>query len=489
MPVLNTQHLNTLPPTVAPLGYDRNALQTGIVHLGLGAFHRAHQALYTQSVLQAGDARWGIAGVSLRSEQVPQTLNDQDRLYTVFERHGAQGQAQLVGALTHAWHAPSQRAQVLAALANPAVKVVTLTVTEKAYGLHPATGAIDEAHPQVRHDLTHAHEPQGVLGYLCEALRLRDPAAPLTLVCCDNMANNGDVLHRLLGDFTQRLDPQRWARWSDHLQCPNTMVDRIVPAATESSLAWAQSQLGVRDAAAVVCEPFTQWVIEDRFAAERPEWERAGALLVPAVGPFQAMKLRLLNGSHSAIAYLGQLLGVDTVAQVMASPPLAAFVRELMTQDLLSVTAVPAGYDAQRYCDDLLHRFENESLAHRTEQIAMDGTQKVAVRWLPALRDALARQQALPRLEWALAAWLHYLKHPVNAQGQALAVQDPGAAALQALLADAQTPAEALAAALTHAPVFGSAPWPTEWQQRVAAHGERLQTQGVLASLAALGAS
>jgi fructuronate reductase len=483
---LSPSSLADLPPAVARPAYDRARVTRGIVHLGVGAFHRAHQALYTDAALAAGDLRWGIAGVSLRGTAMRDALLPQDCLYSVLERYGDAVQARVVGALQAIWHAPSALETVLNAIADPAVQVITSTVTEKGYCQHPATGALDLADGDVGHDLREPERPRTLLGVLAAGIRRRPAGAPLSVVCCDNMASNGDTVRRLLAQFVHQTDPALAPRIEADIAFPNTMVDRIVPAATAESLSWAQAQLGLRDEAAIVCEPFSQWVIEDRFAGARPEWERAGALFTSDVRPFQAMKLRLLNGSHSAIAYLGQLHGLATVADVMADPALGPFIRRLMTGDLRSAVVAPHGYDVSAYCAALLHRFENPTLRHRTEQIAMDGTQKIAVRWLPPLREALAAGRVLDHLERALAAWLHYLIEARDVNGSALVISDLGALALAARMRAAGEPLAAVQAALAHAPVFGTGSWPEAFAVRLAGHLASLRRGGVAALLARL---
>ncbi|WP_245909532.1 mannitol dehydrogenase family protein [Sphaerotilus hippei] len=465
--------------------YERDALRNGIVHLGLGAFHRAHQALYTEAVLNEGDLRWGIVGVHLRGRRLADVLRAQDQLWSVTERHAEQARTQVVGALRAALFAPEQGEAVLAALADPGVHVITSTVTEKGYSFQPASGELDLDDADLLHDLRHPAAPRSTLGVLAAGLSRRPATAPVTVVCCDNMAANGDQLRQLLLQYADRACPALRGRLTDgSIAFPNTMVDRIVPAATTGSLDWASQRLGLRDEAAIVCEPFTQWVIEDRFAGPRPAWERAGALLTGDVRPFQAMKLRLLNGSHSAIAYLGQLRGRETVAEAMADPLIRTAVRGLMFNDLLPSVTVPAGFDAATYCEQLLHRFDNPALAHRTEQIAMDGTQKVAVRWLPTLRERLAEGASCPWLERALAAWMHYLLQGHAEHGQRLTVSDPGAPALVAVLRQTLAPEALARAALSHAPVFGTEPWPDALAHRLGRHLAALQSGGTEALLA-----
>lgn len=481
---LSAQYLAELRPQVTYPRYDRTRLARGIVHLGIGAFHRAHQALYTEAVLASGDLRWGIVGVSLRGTAVRDALVPQDCLYAVLERHGAAVNAGVVGAVCSVLHAPSEMGAVLQAIAGPAVSVVTLTVTEKGYCQHPASGDLDSAHPDIRHDLERPDAPRSTLGVLTAGIRRRPAGAPLTVLCCDNMAANGDTLRKLLAQFAGNLDAGLARRIETEIAFPNSMVDRIVPAATPESLAWAEAQLGLRDEAAIVCEPFTQWVIEDRFAGARPAWEQAGALLTSDVRPYQAMKLRLLNGTHSAIAYLGQLRGLETVADVMSDPMLGPFVRRLMVEDLRATVAAPTGYDVLAYCNDLLHRFENPSLQHRTEQIAMDGTQKVPVRWLPALRESLAAGLERPCLERALVAWLHYLATGHAEDGRALRINDPGAMVLaERIRAAGGDPVGAVHTALDHAPVFGDKPWPESFVARLSQHLVTLRAGGLCALL------
>jgi fructuronate reductase len=478
-----------LPAEVHRPGHDRSTVRPGIVHLGLGAFHRAHQALYTEAALAAGDLRWGIVGVHLRGRRLADALRAQDHLYTVTEQHGDTQATRLVGAVQAALFAPAELDRVLAAIADPAVHIVSSTVTEKGYSLQPATGDLDPADPDLTHDLQQPDVPRSTLGVLAAGLLRRDPRAPLTVVCCDNMAANGATVQRLLAAYAERACPALLPRLRDgSISFPNTMVDRIVPAATDASLADAEARLGLRDELAITCEPFSQWVIEDRFAGPRPAWELGGALFTDDVRPFQAMKLRLLNGSHSAIAYLGLLRGRDTVAAAMADPLIRSTVRTLMVDELMPTVRVPGGFDLRAYGEQLVHRFDNPSLAHRTAQIGMDGTQKVAVRWLPALRERLDAGQPSPLLERLLALWLHALRRERADDGRPLAVAagDPGAPTLAAVLQGAADASTAAHAALRHTAVFGTTPWPDGLAARLARHLDTLDAGGSTALLASL---
>ncbi|WP_158746482.1 mannitol dehydrogenase family protein, partial [Acidisphaera sp. L21] len=323
--------LSDLPGTVTRPGYDRTALQTGIVHLGLGAFHRAHQAVYTEHVLAAGDLRWGIAAASLRNPATRDALAPQNGLYTVNTR-GESDSLAVIGSVHQSLVAPESPAALLTVMSAPATAIVSLTVTEKAYCRDAATGLLDESHPDILHDLANPTLPRSALGFLAAAIARRRSLGlrPFTILCCDNLPSNGATVHRLLARFAALQSPDLGSFITGEIASPDTMVDRIVPATTPEDRARVGSVLGLDDAWPVIAEPFTQWIIEDRFPAGRPAWEQAGATMVADVAPFEAMKLRLLNASHSALAYLGYLAGEETIASAMRDPGLAAFAAAVM---------------------------------------------------------------------------------------------------------------------------------------------------------------
>ena len=451
-PTLGDVARRTALPPMAVL--DANV---GIVHLGLGAFHRAHQAIITQRALAVVPGPWAISGASLRSAAVRDALRPQDGLYTLLENDGVEERASIVGVIREALWAPEEGPVLLARLAAEATRLVTLTVTEKGYCHNPATGDLDLAHPDIQADLAGGNPPRSTLGWLVRGLMQRRAARAggLTVLCCDNMANNGRTLHGLVRQFAEQLD-RDFAIWiEDQIRFPSSMVDRIVPAATAASLDHAAALLGLRDEAAVSAEAFAQWVIEDDFAAGRPHWEAAGAELVRDVRPYQELKLRLLNGAHSAIAYIGALLGKPFVADVMADPALARFVERLMLEDIAPLTPAPPGFAVEGYIQALLGRFANRSLQHRTLQIAMDGSQKIPVRWLPVLREARQRGLPAPHLVTALAAWLRFLAGRDEA-GRELPLDDPLAARLRAtVIPVADDPVALVRAALGIEEVFG----------------------------------
>ncbi|MTH35788.1 mannitol dehydrogenase family protein [Paracoccus limosus] len=370
--------------------FDRAALQPGVLHLGLGAFHRAHQAVLTQAAIEAEPGPWGIVAVNLRSAQPVEDLAAQDGLYTVVTRGAAGDQAQLVG-VTRDWLcAAADPAAVQARLADPAIRVVTLTVTEKAYGIDPATGGLDRTHPSVAADLARPDAPLGPVGIVLRGLAGRRDRglAPFAVLCCDNLPANGRMLRRLVLEMAAAQDPAL-ADWIAHtVAFPCSMVDRIVPAATDDSRARAAALIGAEDVLAVEAEPFIQWVIEDDFPQGRPAWDRAGAVIVADVEPYEKMKLRLLNGSHTLIAHLGILHGLAHVRDVMAVPELAAQVHNHMSAAARTLDPVP-GIDLSAYTRQLIARFANPTIAHRNLQIAMDSTQKLPQRILAPAVEAL----------------------------------------------------------------------------------------------------
>jgi fructuronate reductase len=430
--------LPSIPATVARPAYDPRAIGIGVFHLGVGAFHRAHQAVYTDDVL-AGDPRWGICGVSLKSARTIEPLAAQDGLYTLLTRTSQGVGARVIGSLREALFAGAARAAVIARMADPRITVITSTVTEKGYCHDPATGALDEMHPDIVHDLEAPEAPESAIGILVAGLAVRRAAnaGAATFVCCDNLPHNGRMVEGLVQAFAQRRDPAL-ARWiADHVTFPSTMVDRIVPATTAEDLAEAQRQLGVQDAAVVTAEPFGQWVIENRFVAARPPWEEAGAQLVADVAPFELMKLRLLNGSHSTLAYLGFLLGHEFVWQASRDPLIATLIERQMSDEIVPTLTRPPGIDLSKYCRDLLERFANPALPHRTRQIAMDGSQKLPQRLLGTVRERFAAGAPLVHLPLAVAGWIRYASGS-DERGGRIDVQDPLAETFRAIVAEAR---------------------------------------------------
>jgi len=444
---LSDATLSAAPPAIARPLYDRARVTPGIVHLGIGAFHRAHQAVVIDDRLNAGETSWGIVGASLRSSDTREALQPQDGLYTLAVRSAAAPQYRVIGSISDVLVAPEDPQALLARLADPAIRIVSLTVTEKGYCHDPATGTLNEDHPDVRHDLS-AALPRSAPGYLVEALARRRKAGvkPFTVLCCDNLPSNGATVKRVLARFARLRDPDLGAFLTDELACPSTMVDRIVPATTDENRAEVSTALGLQDAWPVMAEPFWQWVVEDHFPTGRPDLAASSVELVRDVAPYELMKLRLLNGSHSTLAYLGYLSGRETIADAVGRPALRQIVRRLMEEATVTLRPLP-GFDLDAYKASLLARFANPALRHRTWQIAMDGSQKLPPRLVAISRDRLARGLPVGVAALGIAAWMRYVAGPDEA-GRPIDLSDPMADRLKALAAGAGGDAKKLAESL-----------------------------------------
>lgn len=442
---LSEANLGRLAPQIARPGYSRAGLTPGILHVGLGNFHRAHQAVYLDDLIAKGGASgWGIlgAGVMPGDAAMRSDLEGQDWLYSVSEQDADGDAVRVIGAMTGFLPVEPGHGAIIRALADPAIRILSLTVSEKAYGIDREAMDIDPTHPAVAADLSNANTPQGVLGIIAAASAARHAAgqAPFTVLCCDNLPDNGALLRAGVLGLARRLDPDLAARIADQVAFPATMVDRITPAVTDRSLADVEHITGHRDLACVETEPFTQWVIEDHFPHGRPAWEAGGAEFVRDVAPYEAMKLRMLNGSHSLIACLGQMLGLRYVRDVVADDRLSALISRLMRA---AADSLPrgAGLDPDSYGRALMTRFANPAIAHETRQIAMDATEKLPQRWFAPAAEVLARGGDLQPYAFATAVWLAWLSE-LGQRGTA--PNDPRGAQLMELVAAAGTDAGAL---------------------------------------------
>ncbi|MBM3071124.1 fructuronate reductase [Enterobacter sp. RHBSTW-00994] len=429
-----------LPAHVQQPGYDRQQLRSRIVHFGFGAFHRAHQALLTNRVLNAKGGDWGICEISLFSGDVLMSqLRAQNHLFTVLEKGAEGNQPIIVGAVHECLNAKlDSLAAIIEKFCEPQVAIVSLTITEKGYCIDPATGKLDMQNARILHDLENPSEPHSAPGILVEALhRRRERGLPaFTVLSCDNIPDNGHVVkNAVLGMAHKRS--AALAEWiSQHVSFPGTMVDRIVPAATEASLAEITQEMGVEDPCAISCEPFIQWVIEDNFVAGRPEWEVAGVQLVNDVLPWEQMKLRMLNGSHSFLAYLGYLAGFAHINECMQEPCFREAAHRLMLDEqapTLRITDV----DLTAYANSLIERFANPALQHRTWQIAMDGSQKLPQRMLEGIRVHLERKSTWPLLALGVAGWMRYVSG-IDDNGNEIDVRDPLSDKIRARVKDSR---------------------------------------------------
>src|SRR6478752_3710222 len=385
---LSNANLDRLPGPIRRPAYDRSHVTPGIIHLGIGAFHRAHQAVVIDDLLASGATDWGIVGASLRSAETRDALAPQDCLYTLAVRSGAGTDHRIIGSVLACEVANERPAPLIARLTDPGT-------------------------------------PRSAIGFLVAALARRRIAgtAPFTVLSCDNLSANGQTVGRIVTQFAS-LRSRNLAKWIEaEVAFPSTMVDRIVPETTDLDRSEISSELGTTDAWPVVTEPFTQWIVEDRFSAGRPDFAAAGVQMVADVTPFEHMKLRLLNASHSALAYLGYLAGYETIAATMTNDRFAALARQVMA-DAAQTLAMPAGTDLAGYSASLLQRFANPALHHRTWQIAMDGSQKLPQRLLGTMQDRLRLGLPIDTHALAVAGWMRYVTAK-DEHGRAIDVRDP----------------------------------------------------------------
>jgi fructuronate reductase len=443
-------------PADARLSRKTPAPRVGIVHLGPGAFFRAFNAIWTEEAMEAAGGDWGICAVSLNSAEARDRLEPQGCAFTSVTLAPEGPEYRIIGSVVRVLVAPEDPGAVLDAMTSPEVRIVSLTVTEKGYCHEPATGRLRLDHPGIRADLANPGAPVTVPGFLVEALARRRAAgtAPFTVLCCDNLPHNGQTVRGVVLEMARARDLDL-AGWIEaNVRFPSTMVDRITPATTEADLAALAAARGYHDPACVVHEPFRQWVIEDDFTdGARPAWEAAGVQLVRDVAPFETMKLRCLNGAHSALAYLGYLAGQETIADAVADPDFAAFCRHLWQREILPTVPQPEGVDLPAYCEALLERFRNPAIRHRTWQIAMDGSQKLPQRLLGTLSEGLASGRPVPGLMLAVAGWMRYAGG-TDESGQPIDVRDPLAPRLRTAWDSAEVARGRVAAFLAIEDIF-----------------------------------
>ena len=436
---LNAQTLGRLPAEIARPAYDREQVRVGIVHLGVGSFHRAHQAMYLDRLMNDGQAMdWGICGVGLLpgDRRMEQVMHAQDGLYTLVVKHpdGARA-ARVIGSIVQYQYAPDDPVAVIETLAEPRVRIVSLTVTEGGYNLRPGTGRFDDTNREVLKDLSDGVNPTTMFGFLTEALRLRRARGlgSFAVVSCDNIEGNGDAARESLSAFASLRDPELgdWIRSS--VRFPNSMVDRITPATTDADRQELLDRYGVQDDWPVQCEPFSQWMLEDDFVdatSGRPPLENAGVALVPRVRPYELMKLRLLNAGHQALAYLGCLAGYRLVHEASQDPAFAGFLLGYLAEAVPTLEPVP-GIDLGEYQQGLLARFGNAHISDTLARLATDASDRIPKFLLPVITENLAAGRDVRRCAAVLAGWARYCEG-VDEQGRPLEVRDPLAARLQA---------------------------------------------------------
>ncbi len=406
---LSTLTLDTKNASVEALGYDRDSVDIGIVHLGPGAFHRAHQAVYTNDVLKKGSKKWGICEVSINSPGVRDALKPQDNLYTlaILDR---QISHQFIGSIKEVLVAPECPEKVVERMSSVATKVVTMTITEKGYCL-TREGDLNFEHPAIKHDLNNLQAPKSAMGFLSAALQCRrlQGIAPFTAISCDNLANNGQRLKRALIQFATAVDKEL-GEWIDsEVKFPSTMVDSITPATDESVRVSVEEATGLRDSWPIQREAFTQWVIEDIPGVELPPWNEVGVTLSTDVHGYEAAKLRILNGLHSSLAFVGILSGLETVEQATNTGFIRDYLEKMLAKEVIPAVPPVEGLDLKAYGRSILERFENPAIRHLLSQIAWDSSQKIPFRLLGTIQDNIEAGRRSPALCFALAAWMKFI--------------------------------------------------------------------------------
>ena len=409
---------------------------TGIIHLGLGAFHRAHQAVYTEDSMVNSGGDWGIESVSMRNNHLSDVLSSQSNRFTLVELAPDGPSLREISSIKKSWSLPDEADAIADRIADPSIHIITITVTEKGYCANPGAEKLDRQNSGIIHDLAHPDQPKTLLGILALGLekRMSQGGTGLSILSCDNLPENGKLLRVLLIEFVALLD-KNLSNWIDtHCTFPCTMVDRITPATSQETLQLTEQALSFRDEAVVETEPFSQWVIEDDFAGPRPDWEAAGVLIVDDVVPYELMKLRMLNGAHSLIAYLGVVENLKAVRDVMSHPLYRNLVHQHMMTAVESIQPLP-GFSFDTYAEDLIERFSNPSIEHLCSQIAMDGSQKLPQRILAPMQELMNSGHDVSTFSLAIALWIRHIELSLERSSQ-FQLNDPLAEKLQAAVSE-----------------------------------------------------
>jgi fructuronate reductase len=457
---LSRRQLSQLDTSVRRPGYGRDSLEIGMAHIGVGAFHRCHQAEFIDDMLEARFGRWGVLGVNLRAPRLADLLAPQDCLYSRTLREDARAETRIIGALLRTIDVDDEAsaAAAVAALGESTISVVTITVTEKGYCLTPSTGALDIDNSALDADLKGAFPPQTLLGLLALALERRrlTAAAALTVISCDNVPSNGARLSAAMLEFAA-LRSAPLTRWiKDRVTFPSTMVDRIVPATTPEDVEEASRAIGACDPAAVVSEPFRQWVIEDAFAGERPPLDLAGAQFVPDSKPYELIKMRVLNAAQSTLAHQGALVGHEFTYQAAADPTLSALTRRMLDLETSSTLPKVVGMEAAGYIDQSMARIRNAAIRHRCHQIGADGSQKIVQRLIDPLRERLAAGRPAGLLTLSVASWVAYCLSGAQRFGALWTADDPYAGIVIAIGEKVSDWVELARSVLAITPIFGA---------------------------------
>jgi mannitol 2-dehydrogenase len=432
---LNAANLSQLDPKIQVPQYDREKVGQAMLHVGVGGFHRAHQALYTDDLLNQGeDSQWGFCGVGLlkHDARIRDVMESQNCLYTLVERSLAGDTARIIGSIVNFAFAPDDSQKVIEQMASPTTRILSLTITEGGYYIDQATGNLNAQHADLQHDLAHPHEPSCSFGYILEALdrrRIRG-LAPFTVMSCDNIQSNGEVAKKMLMAFAELRDPQLSNWMAQNCLFPNSMVDRITPATTDEHRDLVKEKFGIDDGWPVMTESFKQWVIEDHFVQGRPKWEQVGAQMTSDVLPYEKMKLRLLNASHQALCYIGMLLGHKLVHETMEDPDIRKLVEKMMDDEVTPILSEVPGVDLTEYKKTLIERFANPAIRDQLSRIGIYGSSGIPKFVLPSVEDQLKRGGPIKLLSFTVASWFRYL-NGLDESGKEMPMLDPMAPKLR----------------------------------------------------------
>ncbi|MFW1291177.1 mannitol dehydrogenase family protein [Vibrio parahaemolyticus] len=468
--------------------YAREELATNIVHIGFGAFHRGHQAVYNDLTNDITGSRWGICEINMFGPSaLIDDLKTQNGLFTVVEKSATKTETRLVRTITEQIHTPDTGiATAINKLIEPQVKIVSLTITEKGYCVEPQSRVLDTTNPLIAHDLDNPTQPQSAIGLITEALKQRKALGlpAFSVMSCDNIPENGHLTRNAVLDFAELCNPELCAWIEENASFPSTMVDRIVPAMTPDQFDVIEQETGYRDPCGVVCEDFRQWVVEDNFVAGRPDWTAAGAMLVEDVLPYEEMKLRMLNGSHSFLAYNGTLAGYEYIYQCMQDEELRQVTLTLMREEQAKSLSPSLSVDLEQYAELLVARFSNQSIKHKTGQIAMDGSQKLPQRAVDPFLTLYDRGIATRCLPVLIAGWMHYVINTIKS-GEALA--DPLAEEFTDIVSRANDKLQIAETLLKVEKVFGdNAEQHKLFKQQILSAFEFIEENGIKAMFAEL---
>lgn len=428
--LLNKENMSLLKDRIPFPKYDRSKIKTGVVHVGVGGFHRSHQAYYTDMLMnETNTAEWGICGVGLRKEdkKIKEVLEGQDYLYTLIIRHpDGKVETRVIGSIVDFLLSIDDPRAIINKMSDEETKIVSLTITEGGYNFNSSTGNFEFNNPNVQHDMENPDNPKLVFGYLTAALKKRRDLgiSPFTIQSCDNIQHNGDMTRKMLLAFAKRQDKDL-ADWIEkEVSFPNAMVDRITPVTTSKDIDYLNSELGIIDKWPVTCEPFNQWVIEDNFSSDRPEWDKVGVQFVSDVTPYEKMKIRLLNAGHSVLGLLGSLHGHETIDGTVADPLFSKYLRNFMDFEATPVLDDVEGIDLNEYKDSLIKRFGNPNIKDNLARICLESSAKLPKFLISTIHENLASGGSIKYSTLVIAAWCLYSDRGTNRHGVKLNIVD-----------------------------------------------------------------